>query len=88
MSGTPLTPKFRVRAWNRPGPEHCSSFTSYAQHYKKDAPGGDFYLMRGSYDNHAVRTQQGWRITRVIRHISWVEGNADALTEALAPLLQ
>jgi len=58
----------------------CYSYL-YAQHYKKDAPGGDFYLMRGSYDNHVVRTQHGWRIARLVQHISWVEGNADALTD-------
>lgn len=58
----------------------CHSYM-YAQHYKKDAPGGDFYLMRGSYDNHVVRTGQGWKISRLIQHISWVEGNPNALSE-------
>lgn len=58
----------------------CYSYM-YAQHYKKDAPGGDFYLMRGTYDNHVVRGDDGWRIARLTQHISWVEGNADALAE-------
>lgn len=59
----------------------CYSYM-YAQHYKKGAPGGDFYLMRGSYDHHMVRTADGWKITKVVQHISWVEGNADALETA------
>lgn len=56
----------------------CRSYM-YAQHYLKDAPGGEFYLMRGSYDNYMVRSTDGWKITRVVQHISWLEGNRDAL---------
>jgi hypothetical protein len=56
----------------------CYSYL-YAQHYLKDAPGGDFYLMRGSYDNHMVRTADGWKITSLTQHISWLEGNQNAL---------
>ncbi|MER5348658.1 nuclear transport factor 2 family protein [Streptomyces mirabilis] len=59
----------------------CYSYM-YAQHYLKDAPGGDFYLMRGSYDNHMVRTPDGWKITSLTQHIGWLEGNANALREA------
>ena len=55
----------------------------YAQHYKKGAPGGDFYLMRGSYDNKLVRTPDGWRIAGVTQHVSWIEGNPDALWESV-----
>lgn len=60
----------------------CYSYM-YAQHFKKNAPGGDFYLMRGSYDNYVVRGDDGWRITRITQHISWVEGNANALAEGV-----
>ena len=52
----------------------CHSYM-YAQHYIKDAEGGDFYLMRGSYTNHMLRTDAGWKIERLIQHISWLEGN-------------
>jgi hypothetical protein len=61
----------------------CTSYM-YAQHYKKGAPSGEFYLMRGSYDNQMVRTESGWKITSLTQHILWLEGNADASTEALA----
>ena len=56
----------------------CRSYM-YAQHYKKDAPGGEFYLMRGSYDHDLVRTEDGWKITRLTQHVFWLEGNPDAV---------
>lgn len=58
----------------------CYSYM-YAQHYMKDASGDDFYLMRGSYDNHMVRTGEGWKITSLTQHISWLEGNPDAIQD-------
>jgi SnoaL-like domain len=53
----------------------------YAQHYLAGAQDGDFFLLRGSYDNHLRRTPDGWRIERLIQHVSWPEGNENALTE-------
>jgi hypothetical protein len=61
----------------------CYSYM-YAQHYLKDAPGGEFYLMRGSYDNYLVRTPEGWKIASLTQHVSWLEGNQNALQEAAA----
>lgn len=58
----------------------CYSYM-YAQHYMEGAPGGDFYLMRGSYDNHMVRTEDGWKIQSLTQHIFWLEGNANAVQE-------
>lgn len=66
-----------------PGRAICYSYM-YAQHYLKDADGGDFFLMRGSYDNHMLRTADGWRIERLVQHLSWSEGNTDAPTQASA----
>lgn len=78
-----LSPNHRV-VFDETDPDRaiCHSYM-YAQHYKKDAPGGDFYLMRGSYDNELVRTADGWRITKVTQHVSWVEGNPRALEESV-----
>lgn len=59
----------------------CYSYM-YAQHYLKGAPAGDSYLMRGSYDNHMVRTADGWKIASLTQHISWLEGNQNALRQA------
>jgi hypothetical protein len=43
-------------------------------HVEEDA-GGDFLLLRGSYTNHLIRTADGWRIERLIQHISWREAH-------------
>jgi hypothetical protein len=61
----------------------CLSYM-YAQHYLEGAEGGDFYLMRGSYENHLIRTDEGWKIGRLVQHISWLEGNTDAPAQAMA----
>ncbi len=60
---------------NDPDRAVCYSYM-YAQHYTDAAP-GEVYLMRGSYDNHFLRTEQGWKITKLVQHISWIEGNPD-----------
>jgi ketosteroid isomerase-like protein len=50
----------------------CSS-SMYAQHYVEGSERNEFILLRGSYTNHLVRTTDGWRIERLIQHISWRE---------------
>jgi hypothetical protein len=50
----------------------CTSYM-YAQHHKDANDGREFLLLRGSYTNHMVRTADGWRIERLIQHISWRE---------------
>jgi hypothetical protein len=54
----------------------------YAQHVLEGSEGGDFYLLRGWYENHVVRTPSGWRIERLIQHVGWQEGNTSAVAEA------
>jgi hypothetical protein len=56
----------------------------YAQHLMRGSGNGEFYLLRGSYTNHMLRTAQGWRIERIIQHRSWEDGNTSAVTEAIA----
>ena len=48
----------------------CTSYM-YAQHHREATEQGEFLLLRGSYTNHLVRTNEGWRIERLIQHISW-----------------
>ncbi|GIJ44038.1 hypothetical protein Val02_09240 [Virgisporangium aliadipatigenens] len=74
-----LSPNHRV-VFDGADPDRatCHSYM-YAQHYKKDAPGGELYLMRGSYEHDVVRTPDGWRIARITQHVSWLEGNPDAV---------
>lgn len=50
----------------------CTSYM-YAQHHVDATEHGEFLLLRGSYTNHLVRTNDGWRIERLIQHISWRE---------------
>ncbi|MFD9670007.1 nuclear transport factor 2 family protein, partial [Rhodococcus sp. NPDC059968] len=50
----------------------CYSYM-YAQHYREGAEGG-FFLLRGSYTNHMLRTSDGWRIESLTQHVSWADG--------------
>jgi SnoaL-like domain len=54
----------------------CRSYM-YAQHLLRDAPGGPFFLMRGSYTNVLRRRPGGWEIASMTQHFSWGEGNED-----------
>jgi hypothetical protein len=51
-------------------------------YYLAGAEGGEFFLLRGSYDNHMRRTGDGWRIERLVQHVSWLQGNENAVAEA------
>jgi len=53
-------------------------------HLIKGSGNGEYYLLRGSYANHMLRTADGWRIERIIQHRSWEYGNKNAVTEAIA----
>jgi hypothetical protein len=61
----------------------CYSYM-YAQHLLEGSPNGEFYLLRGSYDNHMRRTPDGWRIEKLVQHATWEEGNTTAVAEAMA----
>jgi hypothetical protein len=61
----------------------CHSYM-YAQHYLEGSTDGDFYLLRGSYTNHMLRTPDGWRTESLIQHVSWSDGNRNAVAEARA----
>jgi hypothetical protein len=61
----------------------CYSYM-YAQHHLEGSPNGDFFVLRGSYTNHMLRTSDGWRIESLTQHVSWSDGNENAVTEATA----
>jgi hypothetical protein len=61
----------------------CHSYM-FAQHLLEGGDDGDYYLLRGSYTNHMLRTSDGWRIERILQHRSWEYGNRNAVTEAIA----
>jgi 3-phenylpropionate/cinnamic acid dioxygenase small subunit len=51
--------------------------TSYfqAQHVRAGTPGGDTYLIAGSYTDTLVRTPVGWRIDQRVQAYLWRDGN-------------
>ena len=46
-----------------------------AQHVKRGTPGGDNYLIGGTYEDRVARTADGWRITHRTMAAVWTEGN-------------
>jgi len=46
-----------------------------AQHLRTGTPGGDTYIIAGSYSDTLTRTPQGWRITERVQAYSWRDGN-------------
>src|SRR4051812_38355 len=46
-----------------------------AQHVRQGTPGGDTYLIAGSYADRLVRTADGWRIAERVQTYTWRDGN-------------
>jgi ketosteroid isomerase-like protein len=53
-----------------------------AQHVFRGAPGGDHYLVGGTYVDQLVRTPEGWRIKHRTLHATWMDGNPEVFTAA------
>ncbi len=51
-----------------------------AQHVFVGAPGGDHFLVGGSYEDRLVRTPDGWRIVHRTLHGTWTDGNPDVFS--------
>jgi hypothetical protein len=47
----------------------------HAQHYQPNTRGGDVQKMIGSYDISFIHTAEGWKIAKMVQHITWNEGN-------------
>jgi 3-phenylpropionate/cinnamic acid dioxygenase small subunit len=54
-----------------------------AQHRLAGAPGGDNYIVAGTYEDEVVRSPDGWRIARRTLIPTWFDGN-DGIGEAAA----
>ncbi|MGI9642884.1 MAG: nuclear transport factor 2 family protein [Acidimicrobiia bacterium] len=54
---------------------HCRCYLQ-AQHIRKGAPGGDYYIIAGRYEDDLLRTSDGWRIDHRLLAAMWTEGNA------------
>ena len=57
---------------NDPDRAICHSYM-YAQHRSQDSGDKVLFLLRGSYTNHMLRTAEGWRIEKLVQHVSWAE---------------
>jgi hypothetical protein len=47
----------------------------HAQHVKRGMPGGELFMVAGSYADRFVRTPDGWRIEHRSLTVLWTEGN-------------
>jgi ketosteroid isomerase-like protein len=66
-----------VITFESPDEATCTSYM-FAQHLLRGAPGGDTFIMRGSYTNLMQRRQGGgWEIRSLTMHFTWGEGNED-----------
>jgi hypothetical protein len=52
-----------------------SSCYFQAQHVRAGTPGGDTYVIAGSYTDRWVRTPAGWRIAERVQAYLWRDGN-------------
>ena len=53
-------------------PDRATCHSSmYAQHHLAD--GEELLILRGWYANHLVRVANGWKIDRIVQHVSWRE---------------
>ena len=46
-----------------------------AQHFLAGTPGGDTFIIAGTYRDRVVRTSQGWRIAQRDQDYTWMDGN-------------
>ena len=47
----------------------------HAQHHLPNDKGAPVQTMVGYYDNWLVRTDAGWKVRKMVQHITWNEGN-------------
>ena len=55
--------------------------TSYfhAQHVRAGAPGGDLYVIAGTYRDRLAASADGWEIVERVQEYSWRSGNPDVI---------
>jgi hypothetical protein len=53
----------------------------HANHFKRDAKGGPYQSLIGSYDLTLQRTNSGWKISSSVQLVRWSEGNWQFHTE-------
>jgi len=61
------------------GDEAHSECYLQAQHVRRGTPGGDNYIIAGTYTDDLRRGADGWRISRRRLSVTWTSGNAAVL---------
>ena len=51
-----------------------------AQHVRTGTPGGDTYIIAGSYSDTLARTPGGWKIAERVQVYLWRDGNRDVIS--------
>ncbi len=58
----------------------ASTFAQFhALHVRRGTPGGEDYVIAGSYEDRWVRTPDGWRIAHRKQEYHWRSGNRDVV---------
>jgi ketosteroid isomerase-like protein len=57
---------------------HCSTYFQ-AQHVRPGAPGGDLFVVAGTYTDRMTREDDGWRIATRRLDVVWTDGNPAVL---------
>lgn len=57
---------------------HCSTYFQ-AQHVRPGTPGGDLYVVAGTYTDRMERGDDGWRIAHRRLDVVWTDGNSAVL---------
>ncbi|MDA8279708.1 MAG: nuclear transport factor 2 family protein [Actinomycetota bacterium] len=50
-----------------------------AQHCRRGLPGGENFMVAGTYEDEWRRMPEGWRISRRVLAVTWTEGNPKVL---------
>ena len=51
----------------------------HAQHVRAGAPGGDLYVIAGTYRDRLRRSSRGWEIVERVQDYSWRSGNPEVI---------
>jgi len=57
------------------GDTACATSYFQAQHVRTGTPGGDTYIIAGSYTDTLARTPDGWKIAERVQVYLWRDGN-------------
>jgi len=66
--------------------EHAAAVTYFhAQHVRRGTPGGDLYVIAGTYRDRLARLDGLWRIAHRTQHYTWRDGNPGVTASSIHP---